>query len=206
MTFVASSAGQVYYWSGCDNWRSIPPANRRWFATTADAEADGYRPSSARGCEAPEARLGATPLDTNLCTVIRVVDGDTVACAEASERIRLLLVDAPELGQGQAATDARLALESLLPPGTIARLELDVQERDRFGRILAYLHTPGGEFVNEELARRGFAVMLVVPPNVRHVDRIRAAVEDARINRRGLWGGSAFECAPVDYRSGRCDR
>jgi micrococcal nuclease len=206
MAFVASSRGQVYYWSECDNWRSIPPANRRWFGTTAEAEAGGYRPSTARGCEAPELREGPTPVHTNRCTVIRVIDGDTVVCEEAWERIRLILIDAPETGQGQAATDARVALESLLPLGTIARLELDVQERDSYGRILGYLYTPAGEFVNETLARQGFAVTLVVPPNVRHVDRIRSAVDEARRAGRGLWAGSAFECAPADYRAGRCDR
>ncbi len=202
--FVASVSGTVYYWVGCDNWRSIPPENRLTFATIADAEDAGYRPSTARGCEAPALRAGPTPVETGSCTVTRVVDGDTLVCAEAAARIRLLQIDAPELAQGAASAEARAALERLLPVGSVARVELDVRERDPNGRILAYLHTQTGTFVNEELARNGFVTALVIPPNVRHEGRIRAAVEEARGAGRGLWASGAFDCAPADYRAGRC--
>jgi micrococcal nuclease len=202
--YVASSRGQVYYWVGCDAWRSLAPGNLLWFATAADAEAAGYRASTARGCAGPEATAGPGPAETGVCTIQRVVDGDTVVCREAAARIRLLLVDAPELDQGEWGEAARLALEALLPPGTPAPVELDVQARDRFGRLLAYLYTPEGTLANEALARGGFAVVVVYPPNVRHVERIRAAVEEAREERRGLWSGSAFDCEPADHRAGRC--
>ncbi len=36
------------------------------------------------------------------------------------------------------------------------RLELDVQERDRYGRLLAYVYV-GDQMVNAELVRRGDA-------------------------------------------------
>src|SRR5690606_4136814 len=93
------------------------------------------------------------------CTVERVIDGDTIACREGGERIRLLLVDAPELAQGTYGAAARTALLALLPPGSVARVELDVRERDRYGRVLAYLYTPDGRMVNEVLAREGFVVV-----------------------------------------------
>jgi micrococcal nuclease len=138
------------------------------------------------------------------CTIERVIDGDTLLCRQTSARVRLLLIDAPESGQGEYGRQAADALRAMLPVGTVARVELDVQERDRYGRILAYLYTPAGRMVNQELARLGFALVAVYPPNVRHVDSIRSAVEEARQSRRGLWAGSAFECAPVDHRAGRC--
>jgi endonuclease YncB( thermonuclease family) len=202
--YVASARGEVYYRSDCDGWHSLAIQNLRWFASSAEAEAAGFARSRARGCSDPPSADVATPVAAGVCTIVRVIDGDTVACAEADERIRLLLIDAPEVGQGPAGAEARSALERLLPMGTRALVEIDVQERDRYGRILAYLTTPRGELVNEVMARQGYALVAVYPPNVRHVDRIRAASAASRAEGLGLWRGSAFECTPADYRAGRC--
>jgi endonuclease YncB( thermonuclease family) len=58
------------------------------------------------------------------------------------------------------------------------------------------VYAPDGRMVNEEMVREGYALLYTLPPNVRHVDRIRAALEEARAERRGLWATSAFECPP----------
>jgi micrococcal nuclease len=203
--YVASARGQVYYWVGCDAWRSLAPANLRWFADAETAEAAGYRPSGTRGCAGPEVTSQPNPAQLGLCTVTRIVDGDTLVCAEAAERIRLLLIDAPEMSQGEDGERARVALERILPVGTSARVELDARERDQYGRILAYLYTPDGVMVNEALARQGFVTVAVYPPNVRYVERIRDAVAAARAEGRGLWSESAFDCTPAEHRQGTCD-
>ena len=204
--FVASSRGQVYYWAGtgCDNWKRLSRANLRWYRTAADAEAAGYRPSLARGC-APH--LDTAPIMPLLgrrpdCVVSRIIDGDTFAC-EGGSRVRLLIIDAPERGQGVYADSAALLLERLMPVGSRVRLEFDVEGRDRWRRLLAYVYV-GDVFVNRELVRRGMAQVAVYPPNVREVDVLRAAADSARAERLGLWSGSAFECAPADSRSGLC--
>jgi micrococcal nuclease len=202
--YVASARGQVYYWVECDAWHTLSAANLRWFATAEEAEAAGYRPSGARGCQGPERNAGPGPAETGFCTVDRIIDGDTVTCVEGAERIRLLLIDAPELSQGPYGRLARDAMLEILPPGEKARVETDVQARDRYGRLLAYLYTSAGVMANEEIVRKGFAVVSVYPPNVRHVERLRAAAEQSREARRGLWSGSAFECDPADHRAGRC--
>lgn len=155
------------------------------------------RASEERAVRGSEARQVARH-----CRVDRIIDGDTLVCG--GERIRLLLIDAPERSQGEYGVVATAALERIAPVGTRVGIELDVQERDRYGRTLAYLWTDEGRMVNEELARAGMVVVSVYPPNIRHVDRLRAAVADARMNRRGLWSNSAFECDPADHRRGRC--
>lgn len=216
--YVASTRGEVYYWIGCDAWRRLAPENLVFFRSAAEAERAGYRPSRTRGCgnrddvrgapvapsSLPEARLSATELARlPVCTIARIVDGDTVEC-KSGERVRLLLIDTPERGQAPYGTRAAEALSALLPVGTEARVELDVQERDRYGRILAYLYTPDGVMANEAMVRQGYAVVAVYPPNVRHVERMRAAAEAARRERAGLWETDAFECLPADYRRGKC--
>lgn len=151
----------------------------------------------ARGHSIPEGRSDPT------CTVASITDGDTLVC-DGGTRVRLLLIDTPEMDQGDFGSAARRYLLDLAPPGTSLRLEPDVERRDRYGRMLAYLYTPDGRMLNEEMARAGYALVLVYPPNVKHVERIREAVEAAQETRSGLWATSAFECAPVDHRAGRC--
>ena len=139
------------------------------------------------------------------CRVTRVSDGDTfrAACPEAV-RVRLLLVDSPERDQPPFGARARAELARLLPPGTPVTLELDLRTRDQYGRLLAYAFLRDGRMVNEEMVRSGFAVVLVYPPNVRYVERIRARAAEARAARRGLWAADGFACAPRDHRGRRC--
>jgi micrococcal nuclease len=131
--------------------------------------------------------------ETSDAVVARVVDGDTIVLADG-RRVRLVGIDTPEsvdprrpvecLGE-EAAAHTR----SLLPAGTAVLLELDVEPEDRFGRTLAYVRrADDGLFVNVAIARDGFAQQLTIPPNVRYVDEIGAAVAEARDARRGLWG------------------
>ena len=137
------------------------------------------------------------------CVVSRITDGDTFRCT-TGKRVRLLLIDAPERDQGPFGAVATRGLSGMMRPGDSVSLELDVEERDRYGRTLAYVYLRDGRMVNEEMARIGLVLVSVYPPNVKHVERIRAAVAEARIGRRGLWSTNAFECAPVDNRRGRC--
>jgi micrococcal nuclease len=159
---------------------------------------------------------------TNRCVVSAITDGDTIRCTDG-ERVRLLLIDTPEMGQGAWGDSARSALSRIIQPGTEVALQTDVQPRDQYGRLLAHvLLTPdraapagqGGvattgdapEPVNIGLrmVRGGYAVVLVYPPNVRHDERFRAAADSAKAERLGLWGTSAFDCLPIEYRRGRC--
>jgi endonuclease YncB( thermonuclease family) len=137
------------------------------------------------------------------CRVQRVVDGDTIWCA-GGRKVRLLLIDAPERNQPPFGRQATNALKQLLPIGTTTQLEYDVERRDRYGRDLAYVHLSDGRIANEELLRAGFAVVSVHQPNIRHVDRFRAAATEAREGRRGLWERSGFDCLPSDHRRRRC--
>jgi micrococcal nuclease len=144
----------------------------------------------------------SVPDGSAYCTIARVGDGDSFTCDDG-ERVRMLLVDAPELAQRPWGDSARTLARQLLPVGARVRLELDVRPRDPYGRLLAYVYN-GDVFVNRELVRRGIAVVIVFQPNVRRIDTIRAAADSARAERRGLWNGSAFDCSPASFRARRC--
>ncbi|TVS09405.1 MAG: nuclease [Gammaproteobacteria bacterium] len=89
-----------------------------------------------------------------------IADGDTVRL-EDGRRVRLLGIDAPETGGRDGrpqyyASEARARLIELVSD-TPLRLQLDAQEQDRYGRVLAWLYLPDGRLVNEILVEEGFA-------------------------------------------------
>jgi len=107
--------------------------------------------------------------------------------------VRLIGIDTPETGAAGGprecfAREATAALTRLVPPGEAVRLERDAEERDRYGRLLAYVRrTRDGRFVNAALVGAGYAVPLTIPPNVRHAERFVRLAREARAARRGLW-------------------
>jgi len=85
---------------------------------------------------------------------------------------------------GQKASD----FNAQLVAGERVRLVRDVEARDRYGRLLAYVYRArDGLFVNAELARLGYAQPLSIAPDVRFADRFADLARQAREQDRGLW-------------------
>jgi len=145
------------------------------------------------------------PIERQPATVRKVLDGDTieVVLGGRTERVRLIGVDTPEAhespkldrlvagGQDRAQI---LALGRQATAFTRARLlgrsvevEVDIEPRDRFGRLLAYVWLPDGTLFNATLLEAGQARLLTIPPNVRYVERFRPLERQAREAHRGLW-------------------
>jgi micrococcal nuclease len=129
--------------------------------------------------------------------VVRTVDGDTIHVRLASgvEKVRYIGINTPEVHHptrgeepgGRAATEVNRRLVANRP----VRLEPDVQARDHYGRLLAYVWVRGADgveiMVNAELVRLGYAAPMTVPPNVRHAELFRKLAAEAREQHRGLW-------------------
>lgn len=138
--------------------------------------------------------------------MVRVVDGDTVRVRldGTEEAVRLIGIDTPEThGPGGLrecfGQEATRRVEALLPKGTRVRVVRDVEPRDRYRRLLAYVYREeDGMFVNLALAREGFAAPLTVPPNVAHAEELVAAAAGARSQSLGLWG----RCGDADRTIG----
>lgn len=140
--------------------------------------------------------------DMEACRVTRIVDGDSIECDPVG-RIRLLGIDAPELGQPPFGARSLEALERMMPEGSQVWLEEDVEQRDTFGRALRYVWA-GDQMVNWAMVRDGYAVLLTYPPNVRHVEALQNAQQAAQSEGSGLWATSGFECMPRDFRRNAC--
>jgi micrococcal nuclease len=127
--------------------------------------------------------------------VTKVVDGDTFWIDDGSEKglkIRLIGVDAPESKNvfkkviGYFGKESTQYLETLIA-GKKVRLEYDVDRLDQYGRTLAYVYLLNGTFVNAELVKHGYAMVMTVPPNVKYAEKFVKLERRARKRNRGLW-------------------
>lgn len=177
------------------------PANA---SAEASADAPANAPASAAR-DAPRSPTERAMPDRDACVIASVTDGDSFRCRDG-RRIRLLLLDAPEMDQAPFGEQARAALRARLRRNDTTWLAYDVQREDRYGRTLAHAWTAprGGTHVNLAQARDGWAVAVVFPPNVRHIEQVRAAVAEARRARRGLWADDRFTCEPIAHKRGDC--
>ena len=105
-----------------------------------------------------------------------VIDGDTIELNNG-EKLRYIGVDAPEFQSSkknaeQFAEEAFQANRKMVENRKV-KLEFDVEQRDQYGRLLAYVYTEDGIMVNEWLVANGYAKTVVFPPNVRYVDRFK---------------------------------
>jgi micrococcal nuclease len=131
-------------------------------------------------------------------TVTRVVDGDTFKAKVNGKEgsIRLIGVDTPETvhpnkpvqpygPEASAYTKKRL-------DGQTVTLEFDVQQRDKYGRLLAYVwlgnaKNPKAEMLNQTLVKEGYAQVATFPPNVKYTDSFVKLQKQARDAKKGLW-------------------
>lgn len=126
--------------------------------------------------------------------IISVTDGDTmkVELNGKKETVRLLLVDTPETKHPSKPVqpfgpEASAFAKKMLKEGKEVQIEIDVSERDKYGRLLAYLWVDGKMF-NGMLLEKGLArVAYVYPPNIKYVDQFRAIQKKAQTAGVGIW-------------------
>lgn len=141
-----------------------------------------------------------------IATVVHPVDGDTIVVDldGREESVRLIGIDTPESVARDRPVEcfgpeAKARTAELLSAGTVVRLERDVEARDRYGRLLAYV-LRDGVLVNLLLVEEGFAESFAYPPNLAHQTELAQAEATARAAERGLWpacGGTDVPIGPV---------
>jgi micrococcal nuclease len=137
--------------------------------------------------------------------VVRVVDGDTIdvevtdrsdgsgagaAAIGNRYRVRLIGIDTPESVDPRRPVECfgreASAAASALLDGLDVRLVKDVEEADRFDRLLRYVYL-GDEMANARLVANGYARSYTYPPNVRHTELLVELERRARDADAGLW-------------------
>ena len=124
----------------------------------------------------------------------RVVDGDTI---ELQDRrlVRYIGMDTPEVRRREdhhwVFSPEPFGVKAMeenrrLVEGKRVTLEYDVESRDRYSRLLAYVSVDG-RMVNEQLVAEGYARPLRVPPNIKHADAFRRLAQEAKRRKLGVW-------------------
>ncbi|WP_236967904.1 thermonuclease family protein [Microbacterium aurantiacum] len=146
------------------------------------------------------AGVPSPPADAERVEIVSITDGDTVRARGVDDDgvlprdrdvpVRLIGVDTPEVRPSVecGGAEATRALEDLLPVGSRAWVSVDAEPRDRYDRVLLYLWTEDGTFVNHALVASGAGVALEVEPNSRYADLFAAAEASARSADAGVWG------------------
>ncbi len=125
--------------------------------------------------------------------VIEVVDGDTIKIdyQGTEEKVRLIGIDTPEsvhpnpeknVPYGKVATEYTKAFIG----ENDVYLEFDVQERDQYGRLLAYVFV-NDTMLNKALVEHGHAKAATFPPNVAYENDFVELERKAREEKIGLW-------------------
>ena len=129
-------------------------------------------------CSAPPGTLRVT----------RVIDGDTIV-VEGDYRVRYIGIDTPELyPQPEAYGIEAWQLNRRLVEGKCVRLERDVSETDRYGRLLRYVYVDD-VFVNARLVSEGLARAEAYPPDIKYQNYLKELEQEARRAGKGIWGG-----------------
>ncbi|MBT9257759.1 thermonuclease family protein [Phycicoccus sp. KQZ13P-1] len=134
----------------------------------------------------------------SVVTVVGILDGDTVIVAgdEALDvhRVRVLGVDAPEMGRDGAPADcwalqAREQLMREVPVGSRAVLVPDSTRRsvDRYGRLLRYLQVDDRDVGADLLEAGGARTYWPTGDGKRASRYVQTALRAERAGR-GLWG------------------
>lgn len=142
----------------------------------------------------------ASPAEGGKYKVISVIDGDTIELSGGA-RVRYIGVDTPETREKKGniwvyhpmpyAEEAK-EFNRRFVDGKIVRLEFDVQKKDVYGRLLAYVYVED-KMVNIELLKEGYAMLYTYPPNVKHAEEFLKAQGIARENKSGLWSKLGLE-------------
>lgn len=148
---------------------------------------------------------------TQQAIVTSITDGDTFRALVdgKEEKIRLIGIDTPEIHdnrQSQRQTEllkkdleailmlgalAKKYVESLVHVGDTVKLELDVQIRDRYSRLLSYVYLKDRRMLNELIVANGYGFASTYPPNIKYQERFSNAQREANINGKGLWVGKS---------------
>ena len=144
-----------------------------------------------------DSRPSSIPKEPNLVAdgneetvfVAKVVDGDTIVLQDG-RTLRYIGIDTPETVDPRKSVqcfgEEAAAKNRQLVEGKDVRLEKDVSEVDRYGRLLRYVYV-GDLFVNDVLVREGYAYASAYPPDIKYQQQFMQAQLEATENKKGLW-------------------
>lgn len=136
---------------------------------------------------------------TDIFTVVKVVDGDTITVKKdgRKETVRLIGINTPETVDPRKSVEcfgkeASNKTKSLLS-GKQVKLESDETQinRDKYNRILRYVYLPNGTFINLLLVQEGYAYEYTYDVPYIYQQAFKTAQSEAERQGKGLWSPAA---------------
>jgi micrococcal nuclease len=166
------------------------------------------------GCSAPAQTPVAKPAETQAVkqplvqgrwgTVAKVLDGDTLAL-DSGEKVRMIGVNTPETVKSGSPVqpfgeEASQYTKSQLE-GKKVYLETDAEEKDSYGRTLAYVYVAEPQapdeisqnMFNAMLLRGGYAQLMTIKPNVKYQTLFQDLQKNAHAQNKGLWALGVYK-------------
>lgn len=119
----------------------------------------------------------------------RVINGDSIELDDGTV-VRYIGIDAPDSENRHVAGEvgnAAYVLNRGLVQGQELKIEYDIEPKDPKGRDLAWVWV-GEKLINAELVKEGQAIVSVFPPNVKYLDVLFKAQDEAAKAKKGMWG------------------
>ncbi|KAB8185803.1 thermonuclease family protein [Microbispora catharanthi] len=147
-------------------------------------------PKTTKTTTAKTTRPKSVPKDAVQVTVKKVLDGDTAdVVTESGRTVRIGLLEADAPAKGACWSEEAFArLMTLLPPGKPAYVRAAEQVPEQ-GRILIYLWSPTGVYVNGDMVRSGLAQTVNSFPERSYTDWQYWEQVRAQTDKLGLWSG-----------------
>jgi micrococcal nuclease len=138
-------------------------------------------------------------------TLVKVIDGDTIVVNlnNKEEHVRLIGVDTFESKYNKRiyiqVNKYNITKEVALQLGLNAKentvqitshnlvLDYDKQDRDNYGRLLAYVYLENNKMLNEEILKSGNGVTAFYRPNVKYKKQFKILENEAKKNKIGIW-------------------
>ena len=141
---------------------------------------------------APTDAPASTGAQSEVATVTRVIDGDTidVRLDGATARVRYIGVNSPE--REETCYRDATAANAALVQGQRVTLVRDVSNTDRYGRLLRYVYV-GETFVNAELVAGGYAESRSYPPDTAQQPYLDSLERAAKAAGRGCHPTGVFD-------------
>lgn len=131
----------------------------------------------------------SAPITTPSATfakVTRVIDGDTIVI-DTGEHVRYIGIDTPEVETNECFATEASEINKNLVLGKTVRLEKDVSDIDKYGRLLRYVFVDD-DFINNELIKNGSARVETIKPDIKYESEFVTWQKFAKQNNLGLWG------------------
>lgn len=186
--------GCHYCRTNCDSWGVAWNQRHCHGGSSASSPAPAASDTTPTPVSAPEPKTSPAIIycsnkESCYSKVKSVTDGDTITL-DTGEKVRYIGIDTPETVHpskpvqcfGKEASNENKELVE----GKEIRLEKDVSDKDKYGRLLRYIYV-GDTFVNDYLVRNGFAYSSSYPPDVKNQNKFLEGQREARENKRGFW-------------------